>query len=161
MWRRDRKSRIGRFSDGQETSQDHPQNERTGRFSDGQQTADSPAEEEHPGRFSSGQEMLTETPEHTRVGRFSDGQETGRGDDGVGERRVRNDHGLSGMSFRKAFARRKEVTSRASEQGLIEAANRAVFHDRGYTLTWDTETGDLWLTPTANPEGWWYEEDVG
>jgi hypothetical protein len=64
------------------------------------------------------------------------------------------------MGFRTAFARRKEVKSRASELGLIERANREVFHDRGFTLTWDTETGDLWLTPTEHPEGWWYEEDV-
>jgi hypothetical protein len=64
------------------------------------------------------------------------------------------------MGFRAAFARRKEVTTRASEQGLIEAANRAVFHHRGYTLTWDTETGDLWLTPTSDPAGWSYEEDA-
>jgi hypothetical protein len=114
------------------------------------------------GRFSTGQEVLGETPEHMRVGRFSDGQETMPGGAPPrGARRVRNDHGLPDMGFREAFTRRKEVTSRASEQGLIEAANRLVFHDRGYTLTWDSRTGDLWLTPTANPEGWWYEEDVG
>jgi hypothetical protein len=161
MWRRDRKSRIGRFSNGQETSQDNPQNERAGRFSEGQQTSDGPMHEEHAGRFSMGQEMLSETSQHPRVGRFSEGQETIQGEDGVGEGRARVDHGLPGMSFRTAFSRREQVTPRASEQGLIEAANRLVFHDRGYTLTWDTETGDLWLTPTTNPEGWWYEEDVG
>jgi hypothetical protein len=115
---------------------------------------------EKAGRFSTGQERLPEAPEHTRVGRFSDGQETmPNASQPTG--RARNDHGLPNMGFREAFARRKEVTARASEQGLIEAANRSVFHERGYTLTWDTETGDLWLTPTADPSGWWYEEDVG
>jgi hypothetical protein len=100
-----------------------------------------------------------------RTGSFAEGQrQTTEGSevhgallDGPGSQ---NDHGLSTMGFRTAFARRKEVTSRASELGLIERANREVFHDRGFTLTWDTETGDLWLTPTEHPEGWWYEEDV-
>ncbi len=113
------------------------------------------------GRFSDGQERLADTPGHARMGRFSDGQETMQGaPPDPASRRVWIDHGLPGMSFREAFARRKEVTARASEQGLIEAANRMVFHERGYTLTWDTRTGDLWLTPTADPRGWWYEEDV-
>lgn len=107
--------------------------------------------EEQVGRFSSGQETLPETSGHTRRGSFGDGQTTN----------VLVDHGFPGMGFRTAFARRREVTSRASEQGLLEAANRSVFHHRGFTLTWDTSTGDLWLTPTSNPEGWWYEEDAG
>jgi hypothetical protein len=117
------------------------------------------------GRFSTGQETTPEAPGNSRIGRFSDGQE--KTPDGAGTdrqpspRQAGNAHGLPHMEFRAAFARRKEVTSRASEQGLIEEANRTVFHDRGYTLTWDTATGDLWLTPTDRPEGWWYEEDVG
>lgn len=160
MWRRYRKDRIGRFSDGQETSKEDAQNERIGRFSDGPGTFESSPREGRPGRFSSGQETLSETPDHARVGRFSNGQEKDPRES-LAVERVQVDHGLPGMSFRTAFARRKEVTPRASDQGLIEAANRLVFHDRGFTLTWDTATGDLWLTPTANPEGWWYEEDVG
>ncbi len=160
MWRKNRKDRAGRFSDGQETSQDRVQNERIGRFSDGQETFEPLMGEDHAGRFSRGQEMLSETPKHTKVGRFSDGQETDQRD-AEAAKKIRVDHGLPGMNFRTAFARRKEVTPRASDQGLIEAANRLVFHDRGFTLTWDTSTGDLWLTPTENPDGWWYEEDVG
>jgi hypothetical protein len=160
MWRRYRKDRAGRFSERQETSLDDAQNERIGQFSDGPRTFESPPREEPPRRFSSGQETLSETPNHTRVGRFSDGQEKDQRAAEVADR-VRVDHGLPGMSFRTAFARRKEITPRASDQGLIEAANRMVFHDRGFTLTWDTATGDLWLTPTANPEGWWYDENVG
>jgi hypothetical protein len=140
MWRRFRKDR--------------------GRSSDGQGAFESSRREGRPGRYSTGQETLSETPDHTRVGHFSNGQEQNQGEAGV-PGRVRVDHDLPNMSFRSAFARRKEVTSRASDQGLIEAANRSVFHDRGFTLTWDTSTGDLWLTPTANPQGWWYEEDVG
>lgn len=132
--------------------------ERTGRFSGGRASADLPPEEQRA-RFSSGQEMLSETPEHTRVGSFGDGQGTGNGDHGTATS-IRVDHGFPKMSFRSALARRKEVTSRASEQGLIEAANRSVFHDRGFTLTWDTATGDLWLTPSPDPEGWRYEEDT-
>lgn len=160
MWSRHRKDRVGRFSDGQETSKDDVRNERIGRFSDGQGTVESSPREGSAGRFSRGQETLSETPDHTRVGRFSNGQEKDQREAEVADG-VRVDHGLPGMNFRTAFSRRKEVTSRASDQGLIEAANRLVFHDRGFTLTWDTATGDLWLTPTANPEGWWYEEDVG
>ena len=83
------------------------------------------------------------------MGSFSDGQAT-----------VRIDHGLPTMSFRTAFARRREVVTKASEQGLIERANREVFHGCGYTLTWDTETRDLWLTSTDHPDGWWYQEDA-
>jgi hypothetical protein len=149
MWKRRRKDRGDRFRDGQETSQDRVQGEH-GPL----------APEDQAGRFSRGQEVLSETPNHTRVGHFSDGQ--GR-DQAVAEaaKRIQVDHGLPGMNFRTAFNRREEVTRRASDQGLIEAANRLVFHDRGFTLTWDTATGDLWLTPTENPEGWWYEEDVG
>ena len=67
-----------------------------------------------------------------------------------------NTHGLPEMTYGEAFERRAEVTKRVSEQGLIEKANREVFHVRGYALTRDTETGDLWLTPTADPEGWEY-----
>jgi hypothetical protein len=130
--------------------------ERTGSFAEGQrQTTE--GSEVH-GRFSTGQEALA-TDESMRVGRFSDRQADGV-ERAVPIAAVQNDHGLSTMGFRTAFARRKEVTSRASELGLIERANREVFHDRGFTLTWDTETGDLWLTPTEHPEGWWYEEDV-
>jgi hypothetical protein len=132
--------------------------ERTGRFSDGQASADLPPDEPR-GRFSSGQEMFSETSEHTRVGSFGDGQGTGQANDET-TTRIRVDHGFPKMTFRSAFARRKEVTSRASEQGLIEAANRSVFHDRGFTLTWDTATGDLWLTPSPDPDGWRYEEDT-
>jgi hypothetical protein len=69
---------------------------------------------------------------------------------------VQVDHGLPEMEFREAFARRHEVTARASQLGLIEQANRQVFHRRGFALTRDPETGDLWLTPTADPEGWSY-----
>jgi hypothetical protein len=160
MWKRYRKDRPGRFSESQGSSRDDVQSERIGRFSDGQGTSESSPREGRPGRFSRGQEKLVETPNHTKVGRFSDGQEKNEGEaEAAGK--VRVDHNLPGMTFRSAFARRKEVTSRASDQGLIEAANRSVFHDRGFTLTWDTATGDLWLTPTADPEGWWYEEDVG
>ena len=67
-------------------------------------------------------------------------------------------HGLPNMSYTEARDRRSEVTHVASEQGLIEAANRAVFHRRGFALTWDPDTGDLWLTPTADAEGWSYAE---
>lgn len=160
MWRRYRKDRAGGFSDSQGTSNDDEQNERIGQFSDGQATFESSPREERPGRFSRGQETLSETPDHTRVGRFSNGQEQNQRE-AEGADGVRVDHGLPDMGFRTAFARRKEITVRASDQGLIEAANRLVFHDRGFTLTWDTATGDLWLTPTANPDGWWYEEEVG
>lgn len=160
MWKELRKDRTGRFSDGQERSKDDMQAERIGRFSDGQGTSESSPREGRPGRFSRGQETLSETPDHTRVGRFGNGREEDQRDADAVDR-VQVDHGLPDMNFRTALARRKEVTTRASDQGLIEAANRLVFHDRGFTLTWDTATGDLWLTPTANPEGWWYEEDVG
>lgn len=69
------------------------------------------------------------------------------------------DHGLPDMSYEEARAQRLVVTARASELGLIEQANRQVFHARGFALTRDPETGDLWLTPTADPEGWSYGED--
>ena len=149
----------GGFSDGQETLRDRPESERTGRFSDSQETSGTP--DQSGGRYSTGQEARSENAEHTMVGSFSDGQEATHGSDGGERSPVQNDHGLPKMSFRTAFARRNEITPRASELGLIERANREVFHDRGFTMTWDTETGDIWLTPTDHPEGWWYEEDVG
>lgn len=155
MFGRRRKDRIGRFSEGQETAELNPAAERSGSFGNGLRTPDRGTQEH--GRFSTGQEQFPFDPEHERIGHFSDGLE--RPSDAA-SRQPRNDHGLPEMGFRAAFARRKEVTSRASEQGLIEVANRAVFHRRGYTLTWDTETGDLWLTPTVNADGWSYEEDA-
>jgi hypothetical protein len=155
MLGRRRRERVGRFSDGQATIELNLGAERSGSFGDGQRTTDR-ATQEH-GRFSTGQEQLSTDPEHDRIGRFSDGLERRADTDSI---QPRNDHGLPEMGFRAAFTRRKEITSRASHQGLIEAANRAVFHRRGYTLTWDTDTGDLWLTPTADPNGWSYEEDA-
>jgi hypothetical protein len=155
MLGRKRKDRIGRFSDGQESVELNPAAERSGSFGDGLRTTDRGAQGH--GRFSTGQEQFPSDPEHERIGQFSDGLERPTH---AASRQPRNDHGLPEMGFRAAFARRKEVTSRASEQGLIEAANRAVFHHRGYTLTWDTETGNLWLTPTVDADGWSYEEDA-
>lgn len=67
-------------------------------------------------------------------------------------------HGLPEMGYEEALERRLEVVRRASELGLIEQANRQVFHRRGFALTWAPDTGDLWLTPTADPEGWSYAE---
>jgi hypothetical protein len=69
------------------------------------------------------------------------------------------DHGLPEMTYAEALKHRAEVTAKASELGLIEQANREVFHRRGFALTRDTETGELWLTPTSDPEGWSYAED--
>jgi hypothetical protein len=69
------------------------------------------------------------------------------------------DHGLPDMGYDEAFDRRVEVTAKASELGLIEQANRQVFHGRGFALTRDPETGNLWLTPSDDPEGWAYPPD--
>lgn len=74
--------------------------------------------------------------------------------------RVNNvDHGLPDMTLIDAFPLRFIITARASELGLIEAANRAVFHARGFALTRDPATGDLWLTPTTDPEGFIYADE--
>lgn len=77
----------------------------------------------------------------------------------TGERVNQVDHGLGEMSMLDAYESRRVVTARASELGLIRAANEQVFHARGFALTRDTETGELWLTPTADPEGWTYAPD--
>lgn len=69
------------------------------------------------------------------------------------------DHGLPEMGFEEAFERRLEVLPRASELGLIEQANREVFHRRGFALTWAPDTGNLWLTPTSDIEGWSYADE--
>lgn len=73
---------------------------------------------------------------------------------------VQVDHGLPSMSYSEARDRRREVHAVASRQGLIEQANREIFHPRGFALTWDTSTGEMWLTPTADPEGWTYGKDI-
>ena len=65
------KSRVGRFSDGQETLDASHEKARIGRFSDGQARAVR-AEEHVVGRFSTGQETHEHLPEHRRVGSFGD-----------------------------------------------------------------------------------------
>jgi len=70
--------RIGRFSDGMERLEGHPEQRRPGRFSDGMEVQREDPENGRLGRFSTGQELRDEGPDHLRVGRFGDGMERPR-----------------------------------------------------------------------------------
>lgn len=67
-------------------------------------------------------------------------------------------HRFPNMSYEEA-RRHPEVIRWASEHGLLVAANRIIFHPLGLALTREEGTTRMWVTPTADAEGWLYDGD--